>query len=103
MKRVNIFKIASKEVEKGNLYLDKNGTFVSAPERDIIKAYGKDIAFGEIEVTTSFDDYKARYMETYIPVSALLETLSQLGITEPVTEPIPAPTDSVPEDTEEGK
>lgn len=97
MKKVNIFKTATKEVAKGNLYLDKNGTFVSAPEQDIIKAYGKDIASGEIEVTTSFDDYKTRYMETYIPVSALLETLKQLGISEPVAEPIPQPTDSEPE------
>lgn len=94
MKRVNIFKTASKEVEKGNLYLDKNGTFVSAPEQDIIKAYGKDIASGAIEVITSFDDYKARYMELYIPVSAMLESLSELGISEPVAEPIPTPTDS---------
>lgn len=101
MKRVNLFKTANKEVEKGNLYLDKNGTFVSAPEQDIIKAYGKDIASGDIAVTTSFDDYKARYMETYIPVSALMETLKQLGITEPVAEPIPSPSDSVPEDTKE--
>lgn len=103
MKRVNVFKVCSKEVGKGNLYLDKNGTFVSAPEQDIIKAYGKDIAGGEIEVTTSFEDYKARYMETFIPVSALLETLRQLGIIEPETEPIPAPADSVPKDTKEGE
>lgn len=86
MKRVNIFKTAAKEVAKGNLYLDKNGTFVSAPEQDIIKEYGKDIVSGEIEVTTSFEDYKTRYMETYIPVSSWLETLKQLGITEPEDE-----------------
>lgn len=96
MKRVNIFKTAKKEVEKGNLYLDKNGTFVSAPEEDIIKAYGKDIASGAISVTTVFEDYETQYMETYIPVSALLETLEQLGVTEPTVDSIP-----VPEDTKE--
>jgi len=101
MKRVNILKVANKEIEKGNLYLDKNGTFVSAPDADIVKAYGKDIASGEISVTMSFDDYKVQYMESYIPVSAVIETLKGLGITEPVEEPIPKPTDSVPEDTKE--
>lgn len=94
MKRVNIFKTANKEVEKGNVYLDKNGTFVSAPEEDIIKAYGKDIASGEVSVTTAFDDYKAQYLETYIPVSALVETLKELGITEPTADPIPDPEDT---------
>lgn len=101
MKRVNIFKTASKEVEKGNLYLDKNGTFVAAPDADIVKAYGKDIASGEVAVTVSFEQYKENYMESYIPVSAVLETLKQLGITEPIVEPIPAPTASVSEDTKE--
>lgn len=103
MKRVNIFKTAGKEVEKGNLYLDKNGTFVSTPDADIVKAYGKDISSGEVAVSVSFEQYKENYMSAYIPVSAVLETLKQLGITEPDTEPIPAPTDSVPKDTKEGE
>lgn len=94
MKRVNLFKTANKEVEKGNLYLDRNGTFVSAPEGDIVKAYGKDIASGDIPVTKSFEDYKAEYMETYIPVSAVIETLKSLGITEQnIEQAMPEPVD----------
>lgn len=95
----NIVATIKKEVEKGNLYLDKKANFVSASkiETTLKKSYIDGLKNGSINIEKPFTDYRTEEIEsTYIPVSAVEEILKGLFDTEESVD-IPEPIEEATE------
>lgn len=104
-KRTNIIRILNAEVIKGNNFITKNGNVVSVAmtENYIKEAFIRDLRNDVIPMTYNYEDYKASYMENYIPVDAVLKVLNDLGITSEPKEAAPDSTEEAAPDTPKPK
>ena len=73
----NIITILEKEIEKKNLYIDEKGNTIQADKLETIakKSYLNDLKCGNIPFSMSFEQYHATMLESYLPVTALLDVV----------------------------
>lgn len=77
----NLYEMLSKQMEKGNDYLDASGNFLSSDKmrKAALKDYSAK-AQGELidPVEVPFSDYFNDYMSDYCPVASVAEDLEQI-------------------------
>ena len=86
MKRTNLITVIKNEIEKGNRLVTKDGVLLkeAAVEKRIEDSFFSDLKTRKISISTSFDDYKAEKMSSYIPLDDILVHLkSSFGFNEP--------------------
>lgn len=73
----NIIEILEKEIEKKNLYIDEKGNTIQAEKLEVIakKSYLNDLKVGNIPFSMSFEQYHTTILESYLPVTALLDVV----------------------------
>lgn len=73
----NIIAILNREIEKNNLYLDEKGNTINPDklERVVKKSYVSDLKAGNIDFYTSFEEYYTGVLESYLPVTALIDVI----------------------------
>lgn len=73
----NVIAILNREIEKNNLYLDEKGNTMNPEklERIVKKSYVSDLKAGNIDFYVSFEEYYAKVLESYLPVTALIEVI----------------------------
>ena len=111
MKRTNLITVIKMEIEKGNRLVTKDGVLLkeAAVEKRIEDSFFSDLKTRKIPISTSFDDYKAEKMTSYIPLNDILEHLElTYGFNEPEPqpeepEPEPRPEEPEPEPKPESK
>lgn len=77
-KRFNIIRNIKDEIEKGNIYLDTNGNFVSEEmlERRILDDFKRAITNGDkVALGQSLPDYKKAHLEKFVKAEKVIECL----------------------------
>ena len=77
-KRNNIIIIMLSEIEKGNIYLMKNGNAVSEEilEKDIQKDYFEGLKSGAVSGSISFNDFKSEKLSSMIKLESVIEDMA---------------------------
>ena len=77
-KRNNIIRIMLSEIEKGNIYLMKNGNAVSEEilEKDIQKDYFEGLKSGVVSGSVSFNDFKSEKLSNMIKLESVIEDMA---------------------------
>ena len=77
-KRNNIIRIMLSEIEKGNIYLMKNGNAVSEEilEKDIQKDYFEGLKSGSVSGSVSFNDFKSEKLSRMIKLESVIEDMA---------------------------
>ena len=78
-KRTNILRIIREEIKKGNTYVAKNGNFVSADmlNRDILAEFKRCLDNGEVDMTTSFVEFKSLKLDQYTTAVDVLDGICE--------------------------
>ena len=73
----NIINLLNKELEKGNAFIDAKGNTLTVEkiEEQAKKEYVSTLKAGHISFDYTFKDFYASYMEKFVPVVAVLNTL----------------------------
>lgn len=77
-KRNNIIRIMIGEIEKGNIYLMKNGNAVSEEilEKDIQKDYFEGLKSGLVSGSVSFNDFKSEKLSNMVKLESVIENMA---------------------------
>ena len=77
-KRNNIIRIMLGEIEKGNIYLMKNGNAVSEEilEKDIQKDYFEGLKSGLVSGSVSFNDFKTEKLSSMVKLESVIEDMA---------------------------
>ena len=100
----NIMQMISKEVEKGNVLLDKKGNFLPTEkvEATLKKAYLTGLKDGSVSFEKSFEDFKNAEIEKgYLPTSAVVRTLETFFPNDTPEIPAPVESEATTEETQE--
>ena len=76
-KYTNIIRIISKEIEKGNIYMNGKGNFISEEmvTTGIEESYVKALRNKEIPITTGFEDFKKEFTTGVISTTEVLSKI----------------------------